>query len=88
MLFPIFRLKTNIIKEKIKQNNKYYLADTRIDVSIYTKSDSNFSSVIIKEILYNNGYNDMILLKYISNISSYGDALDMIDDFLNEYFNK
>lgn len=88
MLFPIFRLKTNITKEKIKQNNKYYLADTRIDVSIYTKSDSNFSSVIIKEILYNNGYNDMILLKYISNISSYEDALDMIDDFLNEYFNK
>ena len=52
---PLMYLKTPLISEKIMINDGYCMVDTRIEVSVYEKSDKNFCSIITKDWLYKDG---------------------------------
>ena len=83
--FPKLYLKTPMIEESISLKNGVFLADTRIEVCVYQKADKNYCSVITKDLNFKNGYSETILLKYIDNVQSYDDVLDLTDDFMDEY---
>lgn len=87
MLLPLMRFKTSSKREEINQNKNVYSINTMLDVSIYSKSNNDFCSVILKDLMFDNGFVETILLKYISNAESYDEILDLTDDFLNNYFN-
>ena len=78
---PIFELKTPLKREQLRYKNKVYNVNSKIEVCIYKFSDSDFRSVITKDICLKNGKPEHILLDYFKE-SSYEDVLNITDDFL------
>ena len=83
--FPKMYLKTPLVEEKIKIKDRIYLVNTRIEICIYKKEKDNYCSVISKTIVYNDGYEESVLLKYIDKVKNYDDVVDLTDNFMNEY---
>jgi len=83
--FPKLWLKTPMIEETIKLEDGIYLVNSRIEICVYKKAKDNYCSVISKDIIYDDGYEESVLLKYIENIKNYDDVLDLTDDFMEEY---
>ena len=82
---PLMYLKTPLIEEKVRIDDEYYLVDTRIEVSVYEKSDKNFCSIITKDWLYKDGKKEIELLEYIDNVSSFDDVMDLTDNFMETH---
>lgn len=82
--FPQVYMKTPLIEESISLKNGVYLADTRIEIVIYQKSNKKYCSVITKDINFKNGRSQTILLKYFNDIDDYDDCLDLTDDFMDK----
>lgn len=83
MLFPILHYKTPLEKKKIKYNDKYYLVDSRIEICIYKIEKENYCSVITRDIIFNNGECESILLNYISNKKTYNEVFDFTTSFMD-----
>ena len=83
--FPQVYMKTPLIEESISLKNGVYLADTRIEIVIYQKSNKKYCSVITKDINFKNGRSQTILLKYFNDIDDYDDVLDLTDEYMEKH---
>lgn len=85
MLLPLMRFRTLPKQEEIKCGKSCSVV---LDVSVYSKSDNEFCGVILRDAMYEDGFVKTSLLKYIMNVNSYDEILDIIDDFLNDSFDE
>ena len=83
MYIPSLYLKTPIVEEKIKQDENFYIVNTRIEIVVYKTNKDDYCAVISKDIMFEN-FTESILLKYIKDIKYYDEILDLIDDFMED----
>lgn len=84
MKFPLLYMKTPTIEEKIKWKEKIYIVNSKIEICIYKIDTENYCGVISKDLIFQNGNIESVLLKYIQKEKSYNDVIDLTDNFLEK----
>ena len=83
MFFPILHYRTPLQEKKIKYNAKFYLVNTRVEICIYKIMEGNYCSVISRDIIFDNGKCETILLNYICNKKTYDEVFDFTTAFMD-----
>ena len=77
--FPYLYMKTPIQLEFIDEEDCSFEVQTYIDISVY-KEDEKFNVVFVKNIKFDDGYEESFLLKYCKGLKD----LDEVDDVCRE----
>ncbi len=81
--FPYLYMKTPIQIEFIDEGDDSFEVQVYIDITVY-KEDEKFNMVFVKNVKFDDGYEESFLLKYCKGLKDLGEVDDVCYEVMKE----